>query len=841
MKRIFGAAVRLSAGALLAAGLWLAGTPAYAQQVAELEPPPAADQAFDLSIRSIMRGHELVGKDPERVTWTDDSQWIYFQWLPGGRAWHEDRQLYRVPAGGGEPELVADEVPDSLAPLLSGGDISDDRSRRVTAVRGDLYVVERATQSVRRLTDTGAREESPSFAATGDRVFYTRDGHLFALALDGGGITQLTDIRQGPEPPEDEEAEGREAFLEAQQEELFEHVRLQKEREAEREAREEEREADEPETVWLGETEQVRALSPNPAGTHVVVTAYTPAAASEQVMVPEWVNETGYTEGLDTRSKVGDAQGTTRVGLLEVATGAIAWLELVPDPAVRDPASADSLAEESGEPDLFGAAFVGWNDDGTLGLVQSIAYDFKTRWLWSLDAATGELTLLDELTDEAWVGGPCFSGSGGGCVGWIPDTDRVYFVSEATGWAHLWAVEADGSDRRQLTSGQWEVRDVSIPDGADRFHLHTSRTSPFDTHFHTLDFDGGALTQITTGDGEYSATPSPDGDRLALVVSRANRPPELFVAPFERASELEQVTVSPTETWLTFPWLEPEIIRFEADDGARVPAQIYRPADMGAEPNGAAVVFVHGAGYLQNVSHGWSGYFREYMFHHYLAAMGYTVLDIDYRGSAGYGRDWRTAIYRWMGGADLSDQVDGAGYLVAEEGIDPDRIGIYGGSYGGFITLMALFTAGDTFRAGAALRSVTDWAHYNHWYTSRILNQPQDDPEAYERSSPIYFAEGFGPDQHLLMLHGMVDTNVHFSDVVRLSQRLIELGKEDWELAVFPVEGHGFVAPDAWTDEYRRIFELMDRTVGERVTVEPPASGARSTSPGRWPGRGRTP
>ena len=187
-----------------------------------------------------------------------------------------------------------------------------------------------------------------------------------------------------------------------------------------------------------------------------------------------------------------------------------------------------------------------------------------------------------------------------------------------------------------------------------------------------------------------------------------------------------------------------------------VPARIYRPADMGAEANGAAVIFVHGAGYLHNVHNYWSSYYREYQFNHFLAASGYTVLDIDYRGSAGYGADWRTAIYRWMGGKDLSDQVDGARYLVNEEGVDADRIGLYGGSYGGFITLMGLFTAGDTFKSVRPLRSVTDWAHYNNGYTGNILNLPQDDEEAYEQSSPIYFAENFrlGPASGDAARHG---------------------------------------------------------------------------------------
>jgi dipeptidyl aminopeptidase/acylaminoacyl peptidase len=196
------------------------------------------------------------------------------------------------------------------------------------------------------------------------------------------------------------------------------------------------------------------------------------------------------------------------------------------------------------------------------------------------------------------------------------------------------------------------------------------------------------------------------------------------------------------------------------------------------------------------------------MFHHILASKGYVVLDPDYRASAGYGRDWRTAIYRWMGGNDLNDVVDGAAYLVKNQKVNASRIGVYGGSYGGFITLMALFTSPDTFAAGAALRPVTDWTHYNHGYTSNILNEPQTDSEAYRKSSPIYFAEGLKAP--LLIAHGMVDTNVHFQDSVRLVQRLIELRKENWELAVFPVEDHGFIEPTSWADEYRRILKLFE-------------------------------
>ena len=270
-----------------------------------------------------------------------------------------------------------------------------------------------------------------------------------------------------------------------------------------------------------------------------------------------------------------------------------------------------------------------------------------------------------------------------------------------------------------------------------------------------------------------------------------------------------QITDSPSAEWKDYPWQDPEVIFINGSDTAEIPARIYRPEN----PNGAAVFFVHGAGYLHNVHKWWSSYHREFMFHNLLTDLGYVVLDLDFRGSAGYGRDWRTAIYRHMGGRDLQDYVDASDYVHKELGIDKERIGIYGGSYGGFITLMALFTQPEHFGAGAALRSVTDWAHYNHTYTSNILNTPAEDSLAYQRSSPINFAEGLSDP--LLIAHGVIDTNVQFQDVVRLAQRLIELAKDDWEMALYPVEGHGFQEPSSWTDEYKRILKLMNEHVGQ--------------------------
>ena len=279
--------------------------------------------------------------------------------------------------------------------------------------------------------------------------------------------------------------------------------------------------------------------------------------------------------------------------------------------------------------------------------------------------------------------------------------------------------------------------------------------------------EGGERTRLTTMPGNHRGLLSPDEKWIADIYSYTNKPPELYVMPNQARAEEKKLTSSPAPEFWTYPWLDVPIVHIRARDGVEVPAHLYKPADF--KKGGPAVIFVHGAGYLQNVHRWWSDYYREYMFHHMLMERGYIVIDLDYRGSAGYGRDWRTAIYRHMGGVDLDDQVDAAKWLASQQGVDPKRIGIYGGSYGGFITLMAMFKDPGVFAAGAALRPVTDWANYNNGYTSNILNTPQKDEEAYKKSSPIYFADGL--KGALLICHGMVDTNVHFQDTVHAGSK----------------------------------------------------------------------
>ena len=749
--------------------------------------------SFPLTIESIMRGEEVVGRPPARARWTADGKWIYFLWNKAGTDWREPLRPYRVRAqAGAKPERVTIAQMDSVGPLIAEGDLSPDMKWRAGESNGDIYVVDQKTYRVRRLTQTIALERDPHFDATGRYVSFVRDGNAFAINLTDGTERQLTDIRPGPEPKEPDSAKGQRAALEAQQKALLQAVRDKLMADSEQKAERKEREALWPKTIWLNKDEHVTSISVSPNLKYaIVVTDISAGDKARSTDVPNWVTASGYVEEIKGREKVGDAQQSHRTAFVSIPGGRVKWLKVIPGDTVHSPYQVNAA---------------GWNDAGTQALIVAVPADWHARWIETVSADSGALATVDVLRDSTWVDGPSF-----GEAGWLDGGKRVWFISEADGWAHLYTTTPDGKDRKQLTQGKWEVFDIGLSDDKKSFYLVTSEKSLFEHQFTTMPIAGGARTQITSAVGEHVVHVSPDAKSYADIFSQANKPPELYVAKLAPGAEASQLTTSTTAQWRSRKWLVPEIIHITASDGAQVPARIYHPQDLGAKPNGAAVIFVHGAGYLHNVHNWWSSYFREYMFNQLLASKGYVVLDVDYRGSAGYGRDWRVAIWHHMGGRDLQDEVDASKWLQTTYSIPPSRVGIYGGSYGGFMTLMALFTAPDRFASGAALRSVTDWAHYNHWYTMRILGLPEVDSVAYRVSSPIYFAEGL--KGRLLLMHGLVDTNVEVQDDVRLVQRLIELQKTGWEFAVFPVENHGFVRPTSWMDEYRRILALFDSTL----------------------------
>ncbi len=785
---------------LLVVGLVLTG-PLYAQRSA-------------LTVDKIMQDPDTwIGSWPGVPFWSEDGETLYFRWNPMG-AFPGD-SLFMVPRSGGEPIQLTPDQRRNLGPTFSGWHHEEhvyDGSfrRKVYAQRGDLYFHYRDTGQTVRLTRTRRYESSPRFTPDGTGIVFASENNLFRLDLDAQTLTQLTDLRSGKEPG-DPKPDAQAKFLEEQQTALFDYIREQQEEDALREdAQERDEESANPPTTFYLDGRNPAQLRMDPSERFVTF-VITGGASTKRTAGMDYVTESGYAEERQARPKVGRSYGMSTLYIQDLARDTTFSVDLhqiegaydVPRYLADQGVTVDS-AETKRELYSFGPF---WNGDGSLAVLEVRARDHKDRWLARLDAASGELTTLDRQHDDAWIAGPGISWFGGGSDGgWLPDGRHFWFQSEASGYSHLYTVNVETGVKAQLTSGAFEVFSPQISRDGTRWRFTSTERSPFVRHLYEMPIAGGARVPLTTMPGRNIAAISPDGEMLGVLRSFTTQPPEVYLQA--SGSEPARITHSQTEAWLAYPWRVPETIHFEASDGVMVPAHLFTPA----ESNGAAVLFVHGAGYAQNVHDGWSSYYREYMFHNLLTDLGYVVMQLDFRASSGYGRDWRTAIYRHMGGRDLQDYVDASQYLQQRFGLEAERIGIYGGSYGGFITLMALFTEPEHFGAGAALRSVTDWAHYNDPYTSNILNTPETDSLSFARSSPINFAEGL--EDPLLMPHGILDLNVQFQDIVRLGQRLIELGKNDWEIALYPVEGHGFQESSSWRDEYRRILKLFEQTIG---------------------------
>jgi dipeptidyl aminopeptidase/acylaminoacyl peptidase len=763
-----------------------------------------AQKLEKLTIEKIMRDPKWIGTSPSAIRWSDDSKKVYFNWNPEAADYSS---LYGVTAGNTKTEKVSI---DEQRALSARGSWNKSHTIKLFAKSGDIFISDIQKQKVVQLTRTTDNERNPVFSADESKVLFVRNDNLYSIKLSSGELVQLTNfVKSKGKQSKDDDLNTQQKWLKDQQLELFDIIK-EKARDDKHNA--EEKKALAPEKlkeIMIG-NKRVGNVRLSPDNRYITYDLTTPAKDDRQTIVPDYVTASGFTEDIPNREKVGGPQDqsqtfifdTQRDSVYSISTKEIPGIKDLPDYLKDYPKELEARTKLNADRtvNIDGPH---WSEDGKNGVVIIYSDDNKDRWIMKLDPATGKLSPIDRERNEAWIGGP-----GVGTIGWI-DNAHFYYQSEASGYSHIYVADITSGSKKQLTSGKWEVQTLQLSNDKKTFYFTANMQHPGATDFYRIPVIGGAPVKLTSMKGGNDVTLSPDEKWLAIRYSYTNKPWDLYLQPNKPGTAAVRVTNSVSEEYNSYPWRSPEISTFKNRYGNDVHARVYEPKTP--DPAKPAVVFVHGAGYLQNVTYSWSYYYREFMFNNMLADNGYYVIDIDYTASAGYGRDWRTGIYRHMGGKDLSDQVDGVKYLVEKYGINPKHVGMYGGSYGGFITLMALFTEPDVFTSGGAIRSVTDWAHYNHGYTDPILNEPYNDEKAYRQSSPIYFANGL--KGNLLMLHGMVDVNVNFQDIVRLTQKLIELHKENWWLAPYPVEDHAFEQASSWTDEYKRIYKLFEETL----------------------------
>jgi len=768
-----------------------------------------AQQALgNLTVEKIMREPKWIGTSPTTPQWSADGKELFFYWNPDNAP---ADSLYYI--------STKNNIPAKATTLQKQQFLADDnivynykRTAYTYAKGGDIFYTEIKTGRTSRIVSSTDIEYNPQFSFNGSKLVYTRSQNLYAWDIDNGETTQLTRIQTGSANKSTKEKTDtdnqQEKWLKQDQLQTFEILRERKEKKEATEAYNKNLPKEKELKLINIEDKNIQNLSISPDGRFISYRLFKSAGGNKGSIVPSYVTETGFTADIPARTKVGEVPGTSEMFIYDRETDSLYSIKTDELPGIKDLPDyvkdyPKQLEEKIKKPEIRAVNFSAsiWSPSGQYLLLDIRSRDNKDRWLMAWDTATCKMKIIDRQRNEAWIGGP-----GNFNRGWINES-VVWFQSEATGYSHIYTANVKTGFKQNITSGKYEVQEAALSNNKKYFYVTTNEVHPGEKHFYRVPVTGGKAERLTTMEGSNQVLLSPDEKTMAILYSYSNKPTELLLqenGPGKMALPITNKAQSPE--FKSYAWKDPEVITFKARDGADVYARLYKPAYP--HPNKPAVIFVHGAGYLQNAHKWWSTYFREYMFHNLLADEGYYVMDIDYRGSAGYGSNWRTGIYRHMGGKDLTDQVDAAGFLINNMGVDKKRIGIYGGSYGGFITLMGMFTTPDVFAAGAALRPVTDWANYNHGYTSNILNEPFNDSIAYRKSSPLYFANGL--KGNLLICHGMVDVNVHYQDVVKLSQRLIELKKDNWELASYPMEDHGFIEPSSWTDEYKRIFKLFE-------------------------------
>lgn len=784
-----------------------------------LAAPPQADQP--LTLKQIMADPDWMGMAPFGAYFSDDGKSVLF-----GRKHYLSplTDYYRLALDNSNTEqLKLNQLHNASQHY---GVLSQDKQRKAYVYQNNLFVKDLSTGAIKQLTRQANRIDGVRFLNNGD-VTYWQGNKVYQIHQATGMVDLLAELRFENAP---KGVQAPTTFLAKQQARLINYVAQQHDNAKAREDYQNALQAADPTVAarpfYLGEQDALQELSVSPDGNYLfaVLQDKNYTGRSKTDIMPNYVTAEGHIDPVPARARVAeDDVPAQRFVVIDIAKhaqkdvtieGLTGYNEDVLASVKAENAKAEGktyhsekkprkirLIEDWG----WSQSAIQWQADKPVLAVMLEAADNKDRWLATVDLQQGKFHTEHRLHDDAWVNYDYNQ------FGWLPNSDQLYFLSEQTGYSQLY-VKTLGGKAKALTQGKYVVSDITLSPDAHYIYYKANKDHPGKYNIYRVNLASGKNEQLTHWTGTLDYELNPTGDALLLTASQLTKPDELYLQPI--GGELKQLTHYTSKAFAEYPWQAPEIVEVPSTHGAdKVYARLYLP--KGFDKNRAdkypAVIFNHGAGYLQEVHYGFSGYFREFMFNNLLAQQGYVVLDMDYRGSKGYGRDWRTSIYRNMGHPEVEDLQDGVNWMVQNTNIDAQRVGTYGGSYGGFLTFMSMFRAPDLFKAGAALRPVSDWAHYNTGYTANILNTPDDDAIAYNRSSPIEHAAGL--KNHLLILGGVVDSNVFFQDSVRLVQHLIELENPHFDMAYYPVESHGFRQPSSWLDEYRRIFRLFETDV----------------------------
>ncbi len=456
--------------------------------------------------------------------------------------------------------------------------------------------------------------------------------------------------------------------------------------------------------------------------------------------------------------KAGQPNAEVRLGIVDAAGGRTRWMEL-------------------GDPRQYLLARVNWAPAGDFLLVQRLNRVQDRLDLLRVNPATGQARVILAEQDRYWI-------NIDDALSFLKNGAEFIWTSERDGFRHLYRYSSEGKLLGRLTSGGWEVSAVACVDEPERsvYYLSTE-AGPLERQLYAVPLEGGRRRRISSEEGTHSVLMAP-GCRYYLDVFSSLTTPTRRTVHASSGRELAVFTESDQTALREYDLRPVEIMQVKAPDGAALYARLIRPAGFQPDRKYPAVVFVYGGPHSQNVRNSWQGLSLEQV----LAHRGFVIWQLDNRGSSGRGHLWEAALYRRFGERELQDQQAGIKHLLSLGFVDEKRLGIYGWSYGGFMTLYALTQAPDLFRAGVAGAPVADWRNYDTIYTERYLGLPAENPEGYRLSSPLNFAANL--KAALLLVHNLEDDNVLFQNTLQMADALQRAGKS-FEMMIYPQKTHG--------------------------------------------------
>ncbi len=461
--------------------------------------------------------------------------------------------------------------------------------------------------------------------------------------------------------------------------------------------------------------------------------------------------------------KPGDPNADVRVGIIPAAGGGTKWMDL-------------------GETRDHLIARVDWLPSSDRIAVEKLNRTQSRVDLLFAETATGQSRTVIHEEDRAWVNvndGPQFLHDGSGFL-WSSEREG--------GFRHLFLYKPDGTLDRQLTRGEWEVtRVAAIDEAAKRILYLSSEASPLERQLYSVNFDGTGKRRLTSAEGTHAISASPTGDTYLDTYSSLKTAPEttLHDSSGKQLAVFREADRAPERDFEVLPT---ELHNFRTSDGTQLFARMIKPQHFNPKKQYPVICMVYGGPHAQTVTNAWAGIDWDQA----LAHKGFIVWQVDNRGSAGRGHLWEAQVYHNLGALELEDQKAGIDYLKTLHFADTARIGLYGWSYGGYMTLYALTHAPDLFRAGVAGAPVTSWRNYDTIYTERYMGLPSENAEGYAKSSPVNSAGAL--KAKLLIIHNMEDDNVHFQNTLQMADAL-EKANRKFQMLIYPQKAHGVTGP----------------------------------------------